>query len=319
MKGTKVIWIIIFNVFIILSEIFFGVISNSYALVADALHNTGDVMALVITFIAIKLGQKQATFNYTFGFLKAEMMAAFVNSLFLSLTMLYMIYQAIYRVFYPEPIESVYMIVMGTIAIIANGLSAYFLNKMNIGHSHHHHSHSHSHEKHHHEGEHHHSHEDANIKSAYLHMLSDTLISVGVVVAGIFIFYFKIYYIDSILTMIFSIFILKHSYPLLKESFLSLLDANITDISIETLDEIIKFDKNILEYHDLHISKPSSKYNFISFHIVLENSNLNLDEVEELTTTIKEKLKEHNFNHILIQVDTKSHIRNTINCQLGNE
>ena len=315
MKGTKVIWIILFNIFIILSEIFFGIISNSYALVADALHNTGDVMALVITFIAIKLGQKQATFNYTFGFLKAEMMAAFVNSLFLSLTMLYMIYQAIYRVFYPEPIESIYMIVMGTIAIIANGLSAYFLNKMNISHSHHHHSHSHHHDEEHH----HHSHEDANIKSAYLHMLSDTLISVGVVVAGIFIFYFKIYYIDSILTIIFSIFILKHSYPLLKESFLSLLDANITDISIETLDEIIKFDKNILEYHDLHISKPNSKYNFISFHIVLEDSNLSLGEVEDLTDTIKEKLKEHDFNHILIQVDTKSHIRNTINCQLGSE
>jgi cobalt-zinc-cadmium efflux system protein len=316
MKGNKILWIIVFNIVIIVSEISFGMISNSFALIADALHNTGDVMALVITFIAIKLGQKKTTFKYTFGFLKAEMMAAFVNTLFLSLTMLYMIYQAIYRFFYPEIIEPRYMIIMGTIAIIANGLSAYFLNKMNIEHTHHHgHSHSHSHGDHEHEKEHHH-HNDANIKSAYLHMLSDTLISVGVVLAGIFILYFKIYYVDSILTILFSYYILKHSYFLLKDSFLSLLDANITNISKDVLDKIIKSDKRIIEYHDLHISKPSSKYNFISFHIVLDNSNLKLYELEEITDNIKEKLKKYEFNHILIQVDTDKHIKNKINCEL---
>jgi len=309
MKGNKIIWIIMFNLAIIVSEIFFGILSNSYALVADALHNTGDVMALVITFIAIKLGQRQTTFKFTFGFLKAEMMAAFVNSLFLTLTMLYMIYEGINRFFNPVAIESTYMIVMGTIAIIANGLSAYFLNKMNVSHSHHHHEHHQHHE-------HEEKKSDANIKSAYLHMLSDTLISVGVVLAGVFILFFKIYYIDSILTIIFSIYILKHSYPLLKDSFLSLLDANMTEISIEDLDSIIKSDESVLEYNDLHLYKPSSKYNFISFHIVLKDNKLNLEEVEEITEKMKEKLREHHFNHILIQVDSKSHIKNTINCQM---
>lgn len=298
MREKKILWIIIFNLIIIFSEILFGIISNSFALIADALHNAGDVIAIVITYIALKLGTKQTTFKYTFGFLRSEMMAAFVNTLFLSITMIYMIYQAVYRFFNPEIIEPLYMIVVGTIAVIANGISAYLLNTMNIS--------THTH----------HEHRDANIKSAYLHMLSDALISLGVVTAGIFIYFFRIYYIDSILTIIFSLYILRHSYPLLKKSFLSLMDTNITDISPDELDKVIKIDDNIIEYHDLHIYKPSSKYNFISFHIVLKNNNLILKEIEEMTGKIKHNLKKYDFNHILIQVDTGTHIKNKINCEL---
>lgn len=303
MKEKKILWIIIFNLIIIFSEILFGIISNSFALIADALHNAGDVIAIVITYIALKLGTRKTTFKYTFGFLRSEMMAAFVNTLFLSITMIYMIYQAVYRFFNPEIIEPLYMIIVGTIAVIANGISAYLLNTMNIStHTHHEHHHEHG--------------GDTNIKSAYLHMLSDALISVGVVTAGIFIYFFRIYYIDSILTIIFSIYILRHSYPLLKKSFLSLMDANITDISPDELDKIIKINENIIEYHDLHIYKPSSKYNFISFHIVLKNNNLILKEIEEITSKIKYNLKKYDFNHILIQVDTEAHIKNKINCEL---
>ncbi|UUV16833.1 cation diffusion facilitator family transporter [Fusobacteria bacterium ZRK30] len=302
MREKKILWIIIFNLIIIFSEILFGIISNSFALIADALHNAGDVIAIVITYIALKLGTKQTTFKYTFGFLRSEMMAAFVNTLFLSITMIYMIYQAIYRFFNPEIIEPLYMIIVGTIAVIANGISAYLLNTMKIStHAHH---------------EHHHEHGDANIKSAYLHMLSDALISVGVVTAGVFIYFFKIYYIDSILTIIFSLYILRHSYPLLKKSFLSLMDTNIIDISPDELDKVIKIDDNIIEYHDLHIYKPSSRYNFISFHIVLKNNNLILKEIEEITGKIKHNLKKYDFNHILIQVDTDIHIKHKINCEL---
>ena len=306
MKEKKLLYIIIFNLVIIISEIVFGLISNSFALIADALHNTGDVLAIVITLIALKLGTRQSTFKHTFGFIKAEMMAAFTNTLFLFITMFYMIYESINRFFNPEVIEPIYMIVVGTIAVIANGLSAYILNDMGIEHSHHHHEHSHD--------DHHHHHGDANIHSAYLHMLSDALISVGVVVAGIFIYYFKIYYIDSVLTIVFSIYIINHSYPLLKKSFLSLMDINIIDISQEKLESIIKKDKRIIEYHDLHISKPSSKHNFISFHIVLDDDNLSLVGSEKITNEIKHNLEHEGFNHILIQVDSKENLKHKTTC-----
>ena len=302
MREKKILWIIVFNTIIIISEIVFGLISNSFALIADALHNAGDVIAIVITYIALKLGSQKTTFKYTFGFLKAEMMAAFTNTLFLFITMFYMIYEAINRFFNPEVIEPIYMIIVGFIALVANGISAYILNNMGVSSCA---AHDHSHQ---------HTHEDANIKSAYLHMLSDALISVGVVLAGIFIYYFKIYYIDSILTIIFSIYIIHHSYPLLKRSFLSLMDVNTVKISQQKLDEIIKQDSTILEYHDLHIHKPNSKYTFISFHIVLNNENLSLRECEKITNRIKHGLKHHGFHHILIQVDTDKYLKNSINC-----
>ena len=292
MREKKILWIIIFNLIIIVSEIAFGLISNSFALIADALHNIGDVIAVAITYLALRLSATQASYKYTFGFLRAEMMAGFVNTLFLFLTMFYMIYESVFRFMHPEKIEPIYMIVVGIIAVIANGISAYILNNMGVA--------SCSHGEHEH---HHHHHEDTNIKSAYLHMLADALISVGVVVAGIFIYFFEIYRVDSLLTIAFSIFILFHSYPLLKKSFLSLMDINNLEVEEESLEALVLSDKRIVEYHDLHIYQPSSSDRFISFHIVLKDDSITLKEQEELTKTIKKALEHLGFNHILIQVD----------------
>ena len=303
MQEKKILWIIIFNLIIIVSEIVFGLLSNSFALIADALHNIGDVIAVAITYLALRLSVTRASFRYTFGFLRAEMMAGFVNTLFLFLTMFYMIYESVFRFMYPEKIEPIYMIVVGIIAVIANGISAYILNNMGVS--------SCSHGEHEH---HHHHHEDTNIHSAYLHMLADALISVGVVVAGIFIYFFQIYIVDSLLTILFSVYILFHSYPLLKKSFLSLMDINIIDIEEEKLDAIIVADERILEYHDLHISQPSSKERFISFHLVLNDDTISLKKSRLLVSKVEEKLEHLGFKHILIQLDDQTCLKHHKYC-----
>jgi len=302
-KDKKILLIIIFNLIIVISEIVFGLISNSFALIADALHNAGDVISIVITYIALKLTIQKTSFKHTFGYLKAEMMAAFVNTLFLYLTMIYLIIEATNKFFNPEVIQAEYMIWVGLIALIANAISAYILHTMNVNSCP-----NHSHEHHH----------DDNIHSAYLHMFADALISVGVVLAGIFIYYFKIYNVDSALTIIFSFYILHHSYPLLKKSFLSLLDFNLTDISKEKLDEIILVKNNdIFEYHDLHIYKPSSKYTFISFHIVLTNYELKLIDIESIIDKIKKELRKEGFNNIQIEIDSMKGAKNDINWKIS--
>jgi cobalt-zinc-cadmium efflux system protein len=297
-QKNKILLIILLNVVIILSEIIFGIISNSFALISDALHNTADVIAILVTYIALVFSLKQATFKYTFGFLRAEMMAGFVNTIFLFITMSYMIYEASIRLLNPKIIEPVYMVIVGFIALIANILSAYVLWTMRIS--------DNSHNKE----------ENVNIKSAYFHMLGDALISLSVVIAGIFIHFFHIYYIDSVLTIIFSIYILFQAYPLFKISFFSLMDINTTTVSKQTLDLIINENDKIVEYHDLHIYKPSSQYNFISFHIVFNDENITLKEIEDIKDTIKNKLEKEGFNHILIQVDSNKEIENHIKCSL---
>jgi len=305
MKANKLLWIIAFNLIIIVCEVGFGLISNSFALIADALHNAGDVIALIVSYIALRISAQQTTFAFTFGFLKAEMMAAFVNTLFLFVTMFYMIYESIFRMLNPQPIEPIYMIVVGSIAVVANGISAYLLKNLGVsscpsGHDHQHHPHH-----------------DANIQSAYLHMLSDALISLGVVVAGVFIYAFHIYRIDALLTIGFSAYILFHAYPLLKSSFLALMDANTHIITEQQLQSIIHAEKDVIEYHDLHITKPSSKHDFISFHIVLADNQISLEHAEAISQRIKEALKTFGFTHILIQVDSASKTQHQSNCTLN--
>ncbi len=287
-KTTQILIVIIVNIIIIVSQMIFGYISNSFALIADALHNAGDVLSIVVTYIALILGTQSGTFKKTFGYLRAEMMAAFVNTLFLYITMIYMIYEGISRFFTPEIINPIYMIFVGLIAVIANGISAYVLKKINISSCGHEHLHG--------------GHSDANIQSAYLHMLSDTLISVSVVIAGIFIYYFKIYTIDSILTVMFSIFILFHSYGLLKKSFLSLMDMNITNIDESKIKSIILENPHIIKYDDLHINKPSSKHTFISFKLIVKDATLTFKEINTILKNIKSQLAEVGFHHITIEV-----------------
>lgn len=287
-KKNKILIVIIVNIIIIVSQIIFGYISNSFALIADALHNAGDVLSIIITYIALILGTQSRTFEKTFGYLRAEMMAAFVNTLFLYITMIYMIYEGINRFFAPEIINPIYMIFVGLIAVIANGISAYVLKQINVSSCGHEHSHD--------------GHSDANIQSAYLHMLSDTLISVSVVIAGIFIYYFKIYTIDSILTIMFSIFILFHSYGLLKKSFLSLMDMNITNIDESKIKSIILENRNIIKYDDLHINKPSSKHIFISFKVMLKDNTLTFKEINTILKNMKSQLAKIGFHHITIEV-----------------
>lgn len=316
-KEQKILTVIIGNIVIVVSQISFGLVSNSYALIADALHNAGDVLAVGISYIAIILSTKTPTFRRTFGYMRAEMMAAFVNSVFLFVAMIVVLYEAVHKLFFPEIVAPIYMIVLGFIALLANGISAYILNNLGISHVHHGHDHDHHHhDHHHHEHEHEEKNEDANIKSAYLHMLGDALISIGVVLAGIFIYFFKIYSVDAILTIVFSIYILKQTYPLLKKSFLSLMDANIININKKDLETLIFADKNIKSYHDLHIYKPSSKHNFISLHVVFDNKDLSLEKTEKITSSLQVALETKGFNHVLIQSDLAQTAQNHICCEM---
>ncbi len=306
MREKKIAWIIVFNLLIIGSEVVFGLIANSFALIADALHNAGDVLAVGVTWLALRLGSAAPTFRRTFGYARAEMMAAFVNTLFLFGTMLYLMYEALIRLGAPEVIDPLYMIAVGSVAAVANGVSAWMLKGLGISHCDHgEDDHVHVHD---------HDHGDANIHSAYLHMLSDALISVGVIVAGVFIYFFGIYSIDAVLTIVFSIYILFHSYPLLRKSFLALMDINTLSVPQEQIDRIIAEHDEVVEYHDLHVTVPSSQNRLISLHLVFRDETRPLKFFEGITETIRHQLEHLGFTHVLIQSESAKYAVNHPYC-----
>ena len=144
MKKTPlktVLFIIVLNLTIVAAEMISGLLANSISLISDALHNLGDVLAVFVTFLALYLGTKKASTRMTFGYLRAEMMAGFVNGLFLFLTMLYILYEAIGRLFDPAEVLPEYMMVVAGIALVANAFSALLLHRVGgeFSHTHHHH------------------------------------------------------------------------------------------------------------------------------------------------------------------------------------
>ena len=293
--------VIFLNISLVIAEIIAGIYSSSMALIADAFHNLGDIIALFVSLIAIIYGAKKASESMTFGYIKAEIMAAFINSLFLIITMIFILVESINRFLNPTDINAPIVIFASLIALFINAYSTILLKQNNIEH---HHEDD--------ENQHHHKHEDMNIKSAYLHMLGDAVISLSVAIGGVIIYFFGVVAIDSVLSVIFSIYIIKETFPLLKKSFYSLMDSNIDDLKqIKNL--IINSDSHISSIHDLHLYRPNSSECYGSVHIVL-NENLTLIEIEEILENIRLELKEKGINHFIIQPESIKYHHDNIDC-----
>ncbi len=288
-KKTTLQKVIILNIVLVVAEVIAGIYSGSMALLADAFHNLGDVLALFISLVAIVFGAKKATDSMTFGYIKAEMMAAFVNSIFLVVMMIFILIESINRFFEPSEINAPVVIVTSLIALAINGFSTWLLSQNKVEHSH---NHDHAHEHH---------HEDANIKSAYLHMLGDAAISFSVAVGGVIIYLFGVVVVDSILSLVFSIYIIKETFPLLKTSFYTLLDSNIDDI--KEVEDLILSSNEVLSVHDLHLYRPNSKEYYGSAHIVLKDDLL-LSQVEIILENIRAKLCKKGITHFIIQPES---------------
>lgn len=288
MQSGKFIFIVILNIIIVLSEIMFGLISNSTALIADAVHNLSDIMAILITYIALHYSRKSPTRQNTFGYIRGEMMATFNNSLFLIIIMGYVLYESIDSLIYSmeTPVDGGLMIAVATVALIANGWSAYLLHKIGIS-----------------ESQDHGGVENSNIKSAYLHFLADSLLSLSVIIGGAVIYTMEIYYIDKALSILFSIYVIFTTFPLLRDSFYSLMDIK-HSVDIDSVESfILKFDE-VDSLHDVHLIEPSPRHSFFYAHIVLKN-DVTLQSIEYLNYSIEQGLKKFGINHSVIQPETK--------------
>ncbi|OYZ31306.1 MAG: hypothetical protein B7Y30_11935 [Campylobacterales bacterium 16-40-21] len=264
----KVALVIVLNIFIVIVESTVGVISGSLALLSDAWHNLSDVLALIVTAIALGLGARAASSSMTYGYVRSEMMATFINASFLSLLMIWVSVEAIDRLLHPIPVDGWLTMITAGVALIVNTVSALILGG---------HAHVHSHDD---EEEHHH--DDLNVRAAFWHMASDAILSLAVVLGGGAMILWGIPWIDSVLSLIFAAVILVASAKLITQSFSSLMDrAN--PAMVTKLTNILNNHPMVIQTHDIHLIKPSSKERYFSAHIVLDET-LTLGEITSIVT-----------------------------------
>lgn len=275
-SATKLFWVIVLNFGITLAEIIGGIVSGSLSLISDALHNFSDAIAVIISYIAVKLSAKKVSPEHTFGLKRSEILAAFINASVLVGVSCYLFYEAVIKFIQPEEIHGSVMLIVAILGLLGNVLSIFFLGG--------------------------HSEENMNIKSAYLHMLSDAVSSVAVILGALGIIFFKIYWIDPVLTVIIALYVLRESFKILKRSTHILMQGAPLDISVEVIKEELETIEYIDNVHHIHLWALDEKNIFLEAHVELPE--MNLSKTCAIKTKIDEKLKMFRITHCTIQFET---------------
>ncbi|TJY34803.1 cation diffusion facilitator family transporter [Pontimicrobium aquaticum] len=275
LQGRNLLISIFLNILITAAQVVGGVISGSLALLSDALHNFSDVISLVVSYVANKLAKKKASLQKTFGYKRAEILAAFINASTLIIVAVLLIIEAIKRFQDPQEIESGLVIWLSGIAILGNGFSVLLLKKD--------------------------SEANMNLKSAYLHLLTDMMASVAVLIGGLLMKFYNVFWVDSVLTFLIAIYLIWMGYDLLKSSTKVLMLFTPEDIPIDKIVTEINNLEGIKHTHHIHVWQLNEEEIHFEAHIDFEN-NIQLSEFDDILHKIEEILF-HKFeiNHVNIQ------------------
>lgn len=275
LKGRNLFISILLNILITVAQVIGGLISGSLALLSDALHNFSDVVSLVISYIAEKLSKRKASFQKTFGYKRAEILAAFINAATLIIVAVLLIIEAVERFKNPQEIESNLVIWLSLIAILGNGFSVLLLKKD--------------------------SEANMNMKSAYLHLLTDMMASVAVLIGGLLMKFYQLYWVDSVLTFTIAIYLIWMGFDLLKDStkVLMLFTPDSTPIN-KIVNEINSFE-SIKNVHHVHIWQLNEEEIHLEAHIDF-NEDISLSQFDIILHKIEDLLlNKYDINHVNIQ------------------
>ena len=290
--SKNLIWSIGINVIIVVFEILFGLLSRSFALISDALHNVTDIGSMGLSLWGEKLADKPQTERKTYGYKRAEILIAFVNSGVLLGVVGFVLVEAIIRLFRPEPVSGMTMMIVAGIALLGNGLATYLLQKG--------------------------ADKNLNLKSAWLHSLQDALFSLGVVVSAAIIYFTGWNWLDSLASIIISVFLLKEIFSILLETVNMLMDSVPTDINFVAVKSDLLTMFGVIEINDLHIWQTGSENRLLSAHLKIKE--LSSEERIRLITNIQNFLeKQYHINHITLQmVSAKEAEKLKLNCNHCN-
>jgi cobalt-zinc-cadmium efflux system protein len=275
LKGRNLFISILLNILITASQVVGGLISGSLALLSDALHNFSDVISLVVSYTANKLSKKQASIDRTFGYKRAEILAAFINASTLIIVAVLLIIEAVKRFQNPEEIKTGLVIWLSLLGIIANGLSVLLLKKD--------------------------ANANMNMRSAYLHLLTDMMASVAVLIGGLLMKFYQVYWVDSVLTLAIALYLIWMGFDLLKTSTKVLMLFTPEAVPIkEIVDEINAFDA-IKNVHHVHVWQLNEEEIHMEAHIDF-NEDITLSQFDAILHDIEELVfHKYDINHVNIQ------------------
>lgn len=276
-KGINLMITMLLKGLLTIAEIVGGLLSGSLSLVSDALHNLSDVLAIVISWFAVKMALKNNDEKNTFGYRRATIIAAVINSTVLIIMSIILFREAYFKFIEPEKINAQIVITVALIGIIINAVGIYLLNRG--------------------------SKEDLNMKSVYLHFLSDAMSSGVIVGGGILIYYFNLYWIDPLLTILIGLYIIKESCEILKQAINILMQGTPKGVDINEIADMLEKMNFIKNVHHVHIWALDEETIFFEAHINLTN-NIPISEVPEVCENLEHELRENfGVTHITIQYE----------------
>ena len=278
-QGKNLLFSIVLNLVITVSQVIGGLISGSLALISDALHNFSDVLSLVFSYVAHKLSKKKASVNQTFGYKRAELIAAFVNAMTLIIVALFLVYGAVERFFNPQEIKSGLVIWLSILGIVVNGLSAFMLKND--------------------------ADKNLNMKSAYLHLFTDMLASVAVLVGGLLMKYFQWFWVDSVMTLVIAIYLIIVGFDLLKTSTQMLMLFTPVHIEINKIISEVHKIEGVEKLHHIHVWHLNDDELHLEAHLDC-SEDIKMSEFNRILHNIEHILfDKFQINHINIQPEYK--------------
>lgn len=283
---------IVLNVIFVVLETATGFWYDSLALLSDAGHNFSDVIALVMALTAFKLLSIKPTKEYTYGYRKTTIWAALINALLLMFAVGMILWKSIDRWINPVEVDGVTTALIAGIGIVINGLTAWLFVKDKD--------------------------KDLNIRGAYLHMLADTLVSVGVVFSGLMIWQTNWYWVDTITSWVIVFMILISTWSLLKDSIRLSLDGVPKEIDHSKLQDKILTIKGVLSLHHTHIWALSTAENAMTVHLVIDKT-CTFDDAANIKHEIRHLLAHENIQHVTLELEKEGEQCSAKDCTIVSE
>lgn len=275
--GKNLLWATLLNFVITIFQIIGGILSNSLALISDAIHNLGDAIAVLIAYVANKIAQKDPTHSKTFGYKRIEILAALLNALILVIICVVLVYESIERIQEPKAIRADIMLFVAVVGFIANLVAVIILQKD--------------------------SHKNINVKAAYLHLLGDTFSSVAVIVVGIVIYFKNIIWLDPAITILISLYLLKHTFQIIKETVNILMQGKPANIDIVEIQSFLENYDEIANIHHVHVWNLNDRE--IHFECHIETcENYKLSQLNSIRRRIEKELHDKfDIHHFTLQFE----------------